>query len=225
MSNELECPSCGALSSPSLGACPYCKSVLAPSKKIEKENPKVSAVKAYYSEGKLQEALFLGIKLWRENEKMKESANFLTIFAKTLFESEAYPAILNSVLAQNQFLKAPSPAVNEIKRVVHARARLEVGKNDFGELQLKEIISDNPKSAYAHFTLGTHLYFVEKDLRAAIFHLEEAVKHHPNFLRAWGCLGAIYRGLNKPQLATRAFKQAAKLETNKNMKKFFKDQI
>jgi tetratricopeptide (TPR) repeat protein len=225
MSFEIECPSCGALSSPSLGACPYCKTVIAPTKKMEKDKPLVSQIKKYYTESKMQEALYIGHKLWKENEKAQTSPGFLVLFAKVLFETESYPAILNSVLGQAAFIKQVPPELTEIKEIIVARGNLTVGRNDFGEIQLMDIIKRNPKSAYAHFVLGTHLYFTENDLRESIFHLEECVKHHPKFLRAWGCLGAIYKALGKDALAARAFREAAKLENNRKMKDFFKSQV
>ncbi|OUR98715.1 hypothetical protein A9Q84_04695 [Halobacteriovorax marinus] len=225
MSFEIECLGCGALSSPSTGACPYCKSIMAPSKKITKESPQITSFKKYYSNAKLPEALYMGKKLWDENAKVKESPAFLTVFSKVLFETEAYPSLLNSVLAQSMFLQKPVPELMEIKEIVQARPLLEKGKNDLGEVQLKIILKRNTRSAYAHFTLGTHFYYVDKDVRGAILHLEETVKHHPNFLRAWGCLGSIYKSLGKTHLSSRAFKQAMKLETDLKMKKFFKAQI
>jgi hypothetical protein len=50
------------------------------------------------------------------------------------------------------------------------------------------------------------------------------VRLHPNFLRAWGCLGAIYKKLGNAQLAQMAFQKCAAIETNQNMKNFFLNQ-
>ena len=35
----------------------------------------------------------------------------------------------------------------------------------------------------------------------ALKYLEKAVKLHPRFIRAWGCLGAIYRSLGNNTLS------------------------
>jgi tetratricopeptide (TPR) repeat protein len=225
MSFEIECLSCGALTSPSVGSCPYCKTIVAPTKKLEKEAPQITAFKKLYQDSKLPNALYMGKKLWDESEKAKQSGTFLAVFAKVLFETESYPSLLNAVIVQGQFLKKPVAELNELSEIIQARPLLDKTKNDLGERQLKLILKNNPKSAYAHFILGTHLYYSDNEIRSSIIHLEECVKHHPKFLRAWGCLGAIYKELGKTHLAARAFKEAAKLETNSKMKKFFKSQI
>lgn len=225
MSFDIACKSCGALSSPSTGTCPYCKSVIAPSKKLEKELPHVKHLKEYYGKGKVAEALYVGKKIWDENDKAKKSVTFISIFTRVLFECEAYPALLMSVIAQNQFLDKPSPEVSLIKDIIVAKSQLEKGKNDPGEVMLRKILAAHPKDPYANFVLGAHLFFVEEDLRNSIIHLEKSVKAYPNFLRAWGCLGSIYKKIGNEALAARSFKQAIKLESDPKMKAFFKSMI
>ena len=56
-----------------------------------------------------------------------------------------------------------------------------------------------------------------------MIYLEMAVKKHPTFVRAWGCLGAIYKQIGNETLSKRSFATAAKLETNPQMKKYLKN--
>lgn len=80
-------------------------------------------------------------------------------------------------------------------------------------------------NVHAHFFLGAHRFWVLQDINRAIPHLEICVRLHPNFLRGWGCLGAIYKQLGNTQLARRAFEKCAQLENNSRVKDFFIQQM
>lgn len=85
-------------------------------------------------------------------------------------------------------------------------------------------IADLDEFIQAHFILGTRLFWVDGESVMAIPHLETCVRLHPSFLRAWGCLGAIYKKLGNTQLAKMAFEKCAGIETNSTMKEYFLDQ-
>jgi cytochrome c-type biogenesis protein CcmH/NrfG len=59
----------------------------------------------------------------------------------------------------------------------------------------------------------------------AIPYLESCVRLAPQLLRAWGCLGAIYRELGNKTLAVRAFQKCVELEREGKMKAFFNEQV
>lgn len=102
--------------------------------------------------------------------------------------------------------------------IVEAKGLLKNGPNDAGSLLLKNILRRSPKNVHAHFVLGAHLFWTDHEPSLAIPHLETCVRLHPNFLRAWGCLGAIYKKLGNHQLSQMAFQKCAAIETNPGMK-------
>ncbi|MSP19165.1 MAG: hypothetical protein EXR74_06295 [Bdellovibrionales bacterium] len=114
--------------------------------------------------------------------------------------------------------------VIDYMEIVEARNNLKKGLNDIGEIALKNLLRRSPKNIHAHFILGTHLFWKDSESTMAIPHLETCVRLHPNFLRAWGCLGAIYKKMGNAQLAQMAFQKCAAIETNQSMKEFFEKQ-
>jgi cytochrome c-type biogenesis protein CcmH/NrfG len=105
--------------------------------------------------------------------------------------------------------------------ILEAKNCLKKGINDAGEVMLKNVLRRSPKNVHAHFLLGTHLFWVDSESPMAIPHLETCVRLQPYFLRAWGCLGAIYKKMGNAQLAQMAFNKCASIETNPSMREFF----
>ena len=64
MSFQTVCPGCGASSSPSVGVCPYCKTVM--SLPSQRESGGIDALARLYNEGRLESALSLGYELQKQ---------------------------------------------------------------------------------------------------------------------------------------------------------------
>lgn len=224
MSFEIVCPSCGAPSTTSAGTCPYCKSVFQNKKsKGKPDNPLLGRMKKEYKEGMLDNVLFDCQLLYRNNEKMQDNNNFLILYIKVLLETEGPPSKIRSLLSRVLLNDPSNQEAIDYLDILEAREELSAEVNDPGEQKLKRVLQRSPKNAFAHFLLGSHMFWVDKDDRSSIKYLEKAVRLHPNFVRAWGCLGAIYKSIGNETLSKKAFARAAKLESNPRIKKFFKN--
>ena len=222
MSFEQVCSGCGAASGPSVGICPFCKTVMASPNDGNFLQEK--SIIQLYEKGKLGLALVLAKKLYTEDPKSKKDVSFLILYAKILIDAEGPSSLINGVLSDAHFIDPTNADVLDYLELMEVRNYLKKGPNDIGEVQLKNLIRRSPKNVHAHFLLGTHLFWTDEMPQEAIPHLEICVRLSPNFLRAWGCLGAIYKKLDNPQLAMRAFQKCAELETEIRMKDYFLEQ-
>jgi tetratricopeptide (TPR) repeat protein len=222
MSFELICRGCGATSGPSVGLCPFCKSVMiSPNdKNSEQEN----SIQQLYQKGRLSLALSLAKKMYSDNLESKKDVGFLLLYAKILLETEGPTSLIKGTLSEAHLTDPSNKDILEYLDLIEAKGYLKKGINDNGEAQLTNILRRSPNNIHAHFLLGTHLFWIEDQSQMAIPHLEACVRLSPNFLRAWGCLGAIYKKMGNPQLAQRAFQKCAELESDTNMIEYFRQQ-
>lgn len=223
MSFELICPGCGASSGPSVGVCPFCKTVLASVDGAESGHE--GSVATIYESGKLDMALTLAKKLYETDEKLKKDVSFLLLYAKILIDTEGPTSLVRSVLAEAHLYAPSNQEVLDYLEVMEARQYLKKGLNDNGEVRLKKLLRRSPQNVHAHFFLGTHLFWVDEQMEMAIPHLETCVRLSPNFLRAWGCLGAIYKKMGHSQLAERAFQKCLDLEPETKMREYLTREI
>jgi len=188
------------------------------------KNPSIDSFIKLYNEGKLERALSFGTDLYAARPELKTDLIFVIAFAKVLIEAEAPSSKIRSLLAEAHLVAPENADVLDYLEIVETKNRLKKGLGDVGKLALKNLIRRSPKNVHAHFILGAHLFWSDEESMMAIPHLETCVRLHPNFLRAWGCLGAIYKKMGNPQLAQMAFLKCAAIETNQSMKEFFEKQ-
>lgn len=222
MSFTTICSGCGAASGPSVGVCPFCKTLMS-----ESGSPKKATITAFikmHKDGKLEQALIFGTDLLKADPELKTDMKFVVTFVKVMIESEAPSSRIRALLAEAQLSSPENTELLDYVDIVEAKNCLRKGQEDPGELLLKTVIRRSPQNVHAHFILGAHLLWTEDECVAAVPYLETCVRFHPNFLRAWGCLGAIYKKLGNEQLAQAAFQKCASIETNPEMKQFFKNQ-
>lgn len=219
MSFQLICTGCGAASGPSVGICPFCKTVMTSpgDKNFEQEN----SVTQLYEKGRVDLALSLAKKMFSGDPESKKDVRFLVLYAKILLDTEGPTSLIKSILAEAHLIEPTNQDILDYLDLMEARGYLKKGINDPGEVQLRNLIRRSPNNLHAHFLLGSHLFWIDEQLQMAIPHLETCVRLSPNFLRAWGCLGAIYKKMGNPQLAMRAFQKCAELESDSEMKEYF----
>ena len=226
MSFELTCPKCGAHSGPSVGICPYCKTLLSSGNSSDSQNnPGLAAIEKYFIEGKLDQALILATNFEKEIIELKKNRDFLLLYSRILIETEApackIRAVLNLALLQNP---CDQDALDYLL-IIDAKLNFTPELNDSGEIELNKLIKRRHDLDLAYFVLGAHLFWVQGDTLSSIRHLDAAVRLRPNFLRAWGCLGSIYKKIGNIPLANNAFEKCLKLETEPSMRKYFQDLI
>lgn len=222
MSFELICPGCGAISGPSVGVCPFCKTILtSPNQKGSEQKNSISRI---YASGRLDLALELARKFYQTDEAKKDFS-FLLLYAKILIDIEGPTSHIKSTLMEAYLLAPDNQEALDYIELIEAKINLKKGLNDHGEIQIKNLIRRSPKNVHAHFIIGTHLFWTDEQPEMAIPYLENCDRLSPNFLRAWGCLGAIYQKLGNPQLAARAFQRCVELEPNVKMREYFEHQI
>ncbi len=223
MSFEVICSGCGALSGPSVGVCPFCKTVM--SNTSEEKFAHSRPLAELYESGRLGLALSLAKKLYLEKPDSKTNISFLLLFIKIMIEADAPSLQIRSVLSEANLIDPSHLDILDYIEFMDAKDMLKKGYDDNGERRLKSILRRSPNHLQAHFLLGTHLFWIDEQTQQAIPHLETCVRLAPNHLRSWGCLAAIYRKLGHRQLAKAAFKRCVELETNLTMKSFFEKQI
>ena len=103
MSFEVVCSSCGAISGPSVGMCPYCKNVVVQSGNQVQGQGTVSE---HYAQGHLDLALSLIQKIYKEDQEAKQDVRFLLLYVKILIETEGPSSLINGLLMDAQ-LKEP----------------------------------------------------------------------------------------------------------------------
>ena len=225
MSFDLICENCGAISGPSVGVCPYCKTSFAQGAKEGAAHSEASSVMAAYEKGNLDEAFSLAQAAEQQNPKITEDPHFALLYARILIEVEApkprIKAILNKVILQDP----RNESANELMQLVLAMSLFTKEQNDPGEQQMRAILKKNPNLDLALFLLGAHLFWVSGEMQESIRFLEQCVKMRPNFLRAWACLGSIYQKLGNKTLAARSFERCVDLEKEPQMKLFFMKQL
>ncbi|MDZ4083715.1 MAG: hypothetical protein U1E10_12310 [Bdellovibrionales bacterium] len=222
MSFEQVCSGCGATSGPSVGICPFCKTLMTSSS--DGNSLQEKSIAQLYEKGRLDLALVLAKKLYTEDPASKKDIGFLMLFAKILIDTEGPSSLTKGVLSEAHLLDPSNQDVMDYLELMEIKTYLKKGHNDTGEVQLKNLIRRSPGNTHAHFLLGTHLFWTDEQPQMAIPHLEICVRQSPNFLRAWGCLGAVYKKLGNSQLAMRAFQKCAELETESKMKEYFLQQ-
>lgn len=223
MSFQTFCSCCGAPSSPSVGICPYCKSVMSSSK--APSDPSIEQFNKLYEQGHVEHALNFGTALLKSKPELKSDLSFLLNYVRVLFETEAPESRIRTLLTEAQLTAPGNPEVLEYMELLEAKGCLREGHDDPGEKMLKNIIRRSPKNAMAYFLLGAHFFWTEHEPTAAIPPLETCVRLQPHFLRAWGCLGAIYQKVGNLPLAQMAFQKCSELETDPEMKEFFLQQL
>lgn len=224
MSFDVICNGCGAPSSPSVGICPFCKTVMT-SNKHGAEQKTVDVFMQLYNQGETQRALALGTELERQKPDLRSDLMFALTFTKVLLECEAPTSRILGLLTHAHLHNPESPDLGDYMEIVAAKNALRKGASDPGEIALKNILRRSPQNLHAHFILGGHYFWTDELTTPAISHLETCVRIRPNFLRAWGCLGAIYKKIGNPTLSHMAFQKCVQLETDPKMKAFFETQL
>src|SRR3989338_5053154 len=161
MSFDIICPSCGAPSSPVIGVCPYCKSVM--TTEAEKKTPAITNIKKAFSEGNLEQALSSAKALETQKPELLKNVEFILLYTQILIEVDGPSSKTKSLLNQALIDNPLDPRLSEHLEIVEAEANLSHDKDDAGETALANIIRRSPENVHALFLLGSHLFWVEKN--------------------------------------------------------------
>lgn len=219
MSFDIICANCGAPSSPAIGVCPYCKSVM--TTEAEKETPAIANIKKFFNDGQLERALPLAKALETQKPDSLKSKEFVLLYTQILLEAEGPSTKIKSLLNQALIDNPSDPQLLEYLEVAEAESNLSREKDDVGEIVLTDIIRRSPENIHALFLLGSHLFWVKKDAQRALRYLEQCVRIRPNFFRAKVCLAAVYKALKMDDLAVRFCNECASKASDPKMKEFF----
>lgn len=219
MSFDIICPNCGAPSSPTIGVCPYCKAVM--TTEGEKKTPAITNIKKAFNEGNLEQALSLAKVLETQKPESLKNVEFVLLYTQILIEvdgpSSKTKSLLNHALIDNH----SDSRLSDYLEIVEAESNLSHDKDDAGEIALANIIRRSPENVHALFLLGSHLFWVEKDYQRALRYLEQCVRLRPNFIKAKGCLAAVYKELGRNDFAVRLFNECAAKSSDGKIKEIF----
>ncbi len=223
MSFQLFCSGCGAPSSPSVGVCPFCKSVQSNSR--GDDHPTLVRIRELFEQGNLEDALANAAAAEKESAKFAADAGFLITYAKILIEAEGPSSKIRALLTKAQLAKPEMAEAVEYLQIIEAKAKLTRDPNDIGERSLRQALMRAPKNPHALFTLASHMYWVENQPDEALRLLQRCVELRPNFLRAWACLAAIHSKRGDVVPAQNALQKVLKLEKNPAMHAYFEKML
>ena len=221
MSFDIICPNCGAPSSPVIGVCPYCKTVM--TTESEKKNPVITNIKKAFNEGNLAQALSLAKALETQKPESIKNVEFVLLYTQILIEVDGPSSKTKSLLSQALIDNPADTRLSDYLEIVEAESNFSRDKDDAGEVALTNIIRRSPENAHALFFLGSHLFWVEKDSQRALRYLEQCVRLRPNFIKAKACLAAVYKDLGRNDFAVRLFKECAVKTSDNTIKGIFTD--
>lgn len=221
MNFDIVCANCGAPSSPAIGVCPYCKSVM--TTEAEKKMPVIADIVKFYDEGQLERALSLARALETYKPDSLKNKEFVLLYAQLLLEAVGPSTRIKSLLNQSLIDNPSDPRLLEYLEVAEAESNLSRYKDDMGEIALTNIIRRSPENAHALFLLGSHLFWAKNDAQGALGYLERCVKIRPNFFKAKACLAGVYKALNMNDLAAAFCNECASKVSDPEMKKLFVD--
>lgn len=220
MNFEIACSNCGAVSSPVVGVCPFCKSVMSPAGGA-KQTASVPRIQSLYDDGKLDQALALAAELEKKDPDTLKDAGFVLLYTQILIEVDAPSSKTKSILNQALNANPSHPDLLEYLEIVEAESNLTRDSGNDGDIALSNIIRRSPKNVHALFLLGSHLFWVEENPQGALRYLEACVRFRPNFIRAKACLAAVYKALNMTDVAARLLAECAAKTTDSSTKEFF----
>ena len=221
MNFDIVCTNCGAPSSPTVGVCPYCKSVMTSG--LEKNIPVVADIKKYFAEGQIERALSLAKALEAQKPESLKSKELALLYAEILFEAESPSTKIRSLLDQSLIEHPSDPELLEYLEVAEAESNLSRQKDAEAEVALANVIRRSPENVYALFLLGSHLFWAKNDAQGALRYLEQCVRLRPNFFRAKGCLCAVYKFLKMNEPARKLCQDCAAKVSDPVMKQLFID--
>ena len=221
MNFEIACSNCGAISSPVVGVCPYCKSVMSKPVAGTKQTASLPLIQSLYDEGKLDQALSLAAALEKQDPEFLKNASFVLLYIQIQLEVDAPSSKTKSLLNQALIANPSNPDLMEYLEIVEAEFNLTRNPGSDGEIALMNIIRRSPKNVHALFLLGRHLFWVEQNPQGALRYLESCVRFRPNYILAKACLAAVYRALNMNDVSSRLMSDCAAKATDRSTKDFF----
>ena len=223
MNFEIACSNCGAISSPVVGVCPFCKSVMTKAADGTKQAASVPLIQSLYDDGKLEQALALAATLEKNDAECLKDASFVLLYAQIQIEVDAPSSKTRSILNQALVANPSHPDLLEYLEIVEAEFNLKIESGKDGEVALANIIRRSPKNVHALFLLGRHLFWTKGDPQRALRYLESCVRFRPNFIRAKACLAAVYKALNLTDPAERLMNECIAKTSDSPTKEFFRN--
>ena len=225
MSFETVCNQCGATGGPSVGLCPYCKSLMTDSSLTKSESPAYSNLAQLYQDGQIEKALFYVQEVLRSREKFEEDPAMLLLCSKILIESEGPTGRTRALLGTALMNDPKNREINDYLDITEARIALSAQNCQEGIEILEKVLQQSPENPHALFTLGAHYFWHDQNCYSALPYLEKCLRVRPQFLRAWACMATIAKQLGNPQLASSALQKCIALENNASMKNFFRKEL
>jgi tetratricopeptide (TPR) repeat protein len=223
MSFQLVCQNCGSVSGPSVGICPFCKSIL--TSRTAGEYESALLIHKNYAKGNLPTALSLARKIYEIKPEQRLNVHFLLTYTKILIDVEAPSSQIKSILNEAFLLAPHEQEVLDYIELVDLWGRLKRGTDSDAAESVLKLIHRSPKNPHAYFILGTHYYWAVSGPLSAIPYLESCLRLAPSHLRAWGCLGAIYKKIGNSPLAKQAFQKCLEIEMDPNMRQLFEKEL
>lgn len=221
MSFEVNCPNCGASSGPSVGVCPYCKTVLSTT---EVSCPVTTGIQDLYAKGHIEEAL-AQVHVIKDNEAQEGDPIFLMLAGKLSLEAESPSSQIKTFFAKALAIEgAHQKEAKLYLDMVTAKGMFRKGLNDPGEKWFNSQIPLFPNNPHLLFLLGSHTFWVDQETRNSAANLERCVQIRPTLARAWGCLFAIYQKLKDKPNMKRCIGKYAEISSDERTVAFMNEQ-
>lgn len=225
MNFDIACPNCGAISSPAVGVCPFCKSVMTTAKPSENQHQAASVplIQSLFDQGKNDQALVLASTLEKNDPDVVNDPNFVLLYVQIQIEVDAPSSKTRAMLNQALTVNPSNHDLLEYLELAEAEFNFKFLSGRDGEVALFNIVRRSPQNAHALFLLGRHFMWDNQDPQRAVKYLEACCRLRPNFVRAKACLGACYKALGMTDVADRLMYECASRASDPRTKEFFRN--
>ena len=109
---------------------------------------------------------------------------------------------------------------------IHTLLALREGAYKKGQSVLETLIHEESVAVIAKYKLAYHLFWKNIDVERACHILEEVCENRQGFIKAWCCLGFVYKKMGLTEKAHETFSHCLSLhKTDAERRKFYKQQL
>jgi tetratricopeptide (TPR) repeat protein len=185
----------------------------------------LNQLRALMGQGHLDSCRDLIQMILREGHCLADSSEIYLLRAEVaMLQSDPNGEVLAWV-QQAKMCKKLSTDVIIWDELAHAQSMISEGDYLNGQLILEKLMESERIGHLAQFELAYHLFWKNLDAERALQLLEDVTQSHPEFVKAWSCLGFVFNRFGLKTQAQQAFAHCIELDSNPERIKFYKQQL
>ena len=161
----------------------------------------------------------------REGHSLADNSSIYLLRAQISYEQAENKGEVMAWVQQAKLCKNLSPNIISWDELILGQTTLSEGDYVRGQMILEELLEHETVGYLAKFELAHHLFWKNLDAERAMQLLCEITEEHPEFIKAWSCLGFIYNKFGMKAKAQEAFGNCIELDSNPERLKFYHQQL